>query len=120
MNVTPEIAWVVLIGACTAFLTVTDVILRISVLKNRAAAPEEEQNMRIQAVEDWKNQEFSVWKKEVDRKLDNDLNRFKKVSDYNQVTGMALIAILDHCIAGNNLHQMEQAKTKLAEHLTGK
>ena len=119
MNITSEV-WVLVIGACTAFLTVTDVILRVSALKNKAVAPQAEHNRRIKAMEDWKNTEFSAWKSDVDRKLDNDLIRFKKVNDYNQVTGMALIAILDHCIAGNNLHQMEQAKTKLAEHLTGK
>ena len=62
-----------LIGACTAFLTVTDVILRISALKNKAAAPEAEQNERIQAIENWKSTEFTVWKSDVDRKLDNDL-----------------------------------------------
>lgn len=118
--ITAENLWVVIAFACSAFLLITDVILRISLIKSKADAPDIEQNKRIKALEDWKEKDFAIWKAGVDRKLENDNTRFKELDDYNQVTGMALIAILDHCIAGNNLHQMEEAKTELARHLTGR
>lgn len=107
-----ENAWVVVAAICSAFLLLTDVVLRISALKSKAEAPDIEQNNRITALE--------KWKEGVDRKLENDKAHFTKVDEANQVTMLALLALLDHGIDGNNKHQMEVAKEELNKHLVNK
>lgn len=107
-----ENAWVVVYALCAAFLLLTDVILRISALKSKAEAPEIEQNKRIAALE--------KWKETVDRKLESDSRHFTKVDEANQVTMLALLALLDHGIDGNNIHQMVVAKEELNKHLVNR
>jgi hypothetical protein len=120
VTISPESAWVVIAAILSAFLLITDVILRISALKTKAQAPDIEQNRRIKVLEDWREKDFEIWKQAVDRKLENDNNRFKNLDESNHVTMVALIALLDHGIAGNNVHQMEEAKAELAHHLANK
>lgn len=104
-----ENAWVVIAAICSAFLLLTDVILRISSLKSKAEAPDIEQNKRIAALE--------KWKESVDRELEKDRAHFTKVDEATKVTMLALLALLDHGIDGNNKHQMEVAKEELNKHL---
>jgi hypothetical protein len=107
-----ENAWVVVSALCAAFLLLTDVILRISTLKSKAEAPDIEQNKRIAALE--------KWKETVDRALEKDRAHFTKVDEATQVTMLALLALLDHGIDGNNKHQMEVAKEELNKHLVNR
>ena len=74
-----------------------------------AKAPNEEQNERISALEDWRT--------EVDRKLDNDKKRLDTNDSGNRVTQLALLALLDHSLDGNNIEQMKTAKKELQQHL---
>lgn len=83
-------------------------------------APNVAQDKRIDNLENWKNGEFQSWKEGVDRKLQNDYEHLQKVDEANRVAGLALIALLDHGIAGNNIEQMQMAKQELAQHLTSK
>ena len=94
------------------FLLVTDVILRIAALKNKAVAPELEQNRRITALEEWR--------KGVDRALDTGDKHFGKIDAYIEVTAISLLALLDHGIQGNNLASMEEAKKQLTEYIVHK
>ena len=112
MNITPEMTWIVIASLCSAFLLITDVIMRFSALKSRAEAPNVEQNKRIA--------ELEKWRESVDRKLENDNKHFAKVDEANHVTMLALLALLDHGIDGNNIKQMEIAKDELNKHLVNK
>ena len=103
--ITYENLWAMILAGCSAFLLLTDVALRISALKNKANAP----NHRLDALE--------RWKEGVDRKLENDRAHFIKVDEASHVTMLALLALLDHGIDGNNIKQMQDAKEALQQHL---
>lgn len=47
----------------------------------------------------------------------SDKNRLDEIENGNRVTQMAILALLDHGIDGNNLEQMKQAKEDLQRHL---
>jgi len=108
--ITYENLWAVILAGCSAFLLLTDAALRISALKNKA--PDVQQNRRLDALE--------KWKESVDRKLDTDSRRFTRMDQANHVTMLALLALLDHGIDGNNIRQMEVAKEELNKHLVEK
>ena len=74
-----------------------------------AKSPNDQQNDRLSALEDWR--------KEVDRKLDRDNDRLRDIDSGNRVTQRALLALLDHGIDGNNIKQMQDAKEALQDHL---
>lgn len=74
-----------------------------------AKAPNDEQNSRLNALEDWR--------KEVDRKLLRDHDRLEGIDNGNRVVQRALLALLDHGIDGNNIRQMQDAKEALQDHL---
>ena len=74
-----------------------------------AKAPNDQQNERLNALEDWR--------KEVDRKLNRDNDRLQDIDSGNRVTQRALLALLDHGIDGNNIKQMQDAKEALQDHL---
>ena len=97
-------------AGCSAFLLLTDVALRISALRQKS--PDTQNSRRLDALE--------KWKESVDRKLDADNRRFTRMEDANHVTMLALLALLDHGIDGNNIRQMEVAKEELNKHLVNK
>ena len=94
------------------FLLVTDVILRIAALKSKAVAPEQEQNRRLTALEEWR--------KTVEGALSKGDAHFQKIDAYIEVTALALLALLDHGTQGNHVTGMEDAKKKLTEYIVHK
>ena len=108
--ITYENIWALVLAGCSAFLLITDVALRISALRQRS--PEAQLACRLDTLE--------KWKEDVDRKLEADNRRFSKVDEANHVTMLALLALLDHGIDGNNIRQMELAKEALNQHLVNK
>ena len=62
-------------------------------------------------------EELKQWKEEVDRKLGNDKDELADLRSGNQAVFQALLALLDHGIDGNNIKQMEEAKTVVTSHL---
>ena len=110
--ITYENLWALILAGCSAFLLLTDVALRIAALKNKATAPDTLRDRRLDALE--------KWKETVDRKLDADNRRFTRMDEANHVTMLALLALLDHGIDGNNIRQMEVAKEELNKHLVNK
>ena len=57
------------------------------------------------------------WKETIDRKLAKDQQHFASIDNSNRVTQVALLALLDHGIDGNNIDQMRHAKDELQTHL---
>ena len=55
--------------------------------------------------------------REVDEYLALDKRRLDNMDEGNRVTQRALLALLAHGIDGNNVEQMEKAKSALEEHL---
>lgn len=102
--------------AGTAILAIASAIVLLSNAAEKivkaikaAKAPNDQQNARLDALEEWK--------KEVDDKLNRDLDRFESLDEGMHVTQRALLALLDHGLDGNNVKQMQDAKDGLQNYL---
>lgn len=96
----------VLAGVIT---TIGSAVEKVAKVVKAAKAPNDRQETRIKDLEDWR--------KDVDEKLGNDKRRLDTMEAGNRVTQLALLALLDHGIDGNNLEQMQHAKEELQNHL---
>ena len=74
-----------------------------------AKAPNVKQDERIDKLEERMDA--------AEKKLDNDKRHFDSIDASNRVTQLALLALLDHGIDGNNIDQMQHAKEELQTHL---
>ena len=108
-NITPTEAWAWLLAAALAITTLANAVEKIVKAWKAARAPNEQQNQRLDKLEEWR--------RDVDRKLLNDNNHLIAVDEGARVTQRALIALLDHGIDGNNIKQMQDAKAELQNHL---
>lgn len=77
-----------------------------------AKAPNAAQDDRLDALESWR--------KEVDRKLNNDNDQLKALHDGLHAIYRANLALLDHGLDGNNIEQMKTAKSELLSQLIDK
>jgi hypothetical protein len=119
-NITPGLVMSVVLSVASAVVLLSNAAEKIAGAWRKFKAPDMKQNERLAALEAWKSGELKTWQDGVDRRLDNDFKHLQKVDEANKVTSIALIALLDHGIAGNNVEQMQSAKAALAEHLTSK
>lgn len=108
-DITLATAWAVFLAAVSAFLLLTNAAEKIAKARQAAKAPNVKQDERIGALE--------KWKAEVDKRLDKGGHHFDAIDASNRVTQLALLALLDHGIDGNNIDQMQHAKEELQTHL---
>lgn len=106
---TPAMILAAVLSAASAIVLLSNAVEKIVKAWKAAKAPNDQQNERLDALEEWK--------KEVDRKLIRDNDRLQDIDDGNRVTQRALLALLDHGIDGNNIKQMQDAKEALQDHL---
>lgn len=119
-ELTPSVVMSVVLAVASAIVLLSNAMEKIVGAWRKIKAPDMKQNERLTALENWKDHELKTWQEGVDRRLDSDYKHLQKVDEANKVTSIALIALLDHGIAGNNIDQMQSAKAALAEHLTSK
>lgn len=108
-NITPGAILAAVLAATSAFLLIAQAVEKIIQAVKAAKVPNAEQNKRLDDLEEWK--------RDVDRKLINDNNHLNAIDEGARVTQRALIALLEHGIDGNNIKQMQDAKTELQNHL---
>lgn len=108
-NIPPAEFWAAVLGIASAFLLLANATEKIVKIYRATKAPNDQQNDRLDALEEWR--------KSVDSKLKADNDRLSDIDDGNRVTQRALLALLDHGIDGNNIDQMQQAKEALQNHL---
>lgn len=108
-NITPGTLWAAIAAVLAAIVLIANAVEKIVGAVKCAKAPGAKQDERIAVLENWRE--------EVDRKLDHDLERFEAADADNRVTQMALLALLDHGIDGNNVEQLQKAKEELRKHL---
>ena len=108
-NITPEVVWSVVLSGASAVVLLSNALEKIVKAVKTAKAPNNLQNERLDALEQWRS--------EVDQKLTRDNDRLSAIDNGNRVTQRALLALLDHGIDGNNITQMQHAKEELQEHL---
>ena len=108
-NLTPAQLWAAVLAFASAVVLLANAAEKIAKAIQAAKAPNERQDKRLCALEDHM--------KEVDEYLALDKRRLDSMDEGNRVTQRALLALLAHGIDGNNVEQMEKAKTALEEHL---
>lgn len=112
-NMTPgEVVAIViaaLLALAGAIVTIGNAVEKLLKVWRAAKAPNDTQDARIQALEDWKQT--------VDKRLSDGDSHFRSLDNGNRVTQLALLALLDHGIDGNNITQMQHAKEELQNHL---
>lgn len=114
MNLTPwqiaVLAWGFCLTAAQAVTIIGNAVEKLTKLRRAAAAPNEEQNARLDALEQWK--------KDVDLKLGRDYAAFKRLEESAAVTQRALLALLGHGLHGNNVAAMTDSENELRAYLT--
>ena len=108
-HLTPEQIWAGIAFVFSAIILTANAFEKIVSAVKAAKAPNIQQNERLDRLEEWK--------KEVDKVLVQDVNRFDAIEAGNRVTQRAILALLDHGIDGNNVKQMQDAKEELQNHL---
>ena len=106
---TPAEIWSVMAWVAAAIVLLSNAAEKIVKAVKAAKAPNHQQNQRLEALEEWR--------KGVDDKLANDKRHLDAIDESNRVTQVALLALLDHGIDGNNTKQMQHAKEELQNHL---
>lgn len=101
--------WGWIAAVLAAIVLISNAAEKIVQAVKAAKAPNDAQNERLNALEEWRE--------EVDRKLVRDNDRLRDIDSGNRVTQRALLALLDHGIDGNNIKQMQDAKEALQDHL---
>ena len=97
------------LAVCAGIVTLSGATAAIIKAIQTMQKPERDQDERISSLEE-----------RVDRHddlLDKDKNRLEAIEDGNRATQRALLALLDHGIDGNNIEQMQNAKTELTDFL---
>lgn len=112
-DITLANAWAWILAVAAAFVVIAGAVKEIIHAFKAAKAPsrkqEDEQNKRLDELEEWRNN--------VDAKLNRDNDRLGDIEAGNRATLRALLALLDHGIDGNNIKQMQDAKEELQDHL---
>ncbi len=108
-GVTLDNLWALLLAAAAAVVLLANAAEKIIKLRKAAKAPNDQQDKRLDALE--------AWREEVDRKLLRDNDRLEAIEEGDRVSQVALLALLDHGLDGNNKEQMQAAKQKLQAHL---
>lgn len=109
---TPETIWTTVLAVASAFVLLSNAVEKIVKAYKAAKAPNDKQNERLDALE--------KWKQTVDNKLVKDNERLADIEEGDRAIQRALLALLDHSIDGNNIKQMQDAKTALQNHLINK
>lgn len=108
-NTIPADLWAVVAWVAAAVVLIANAVEKIVKGVKAAKAPNAQQNERLDNLE----KRMAT----AERKLDNDKRHFDAIDASNRVTQVALLALLDHGIDGNNIDQMQHAKEELQTHL---
>lgn len=112
-TLTPGQIFLVCVGVLLALAgfinTVGSAIERLSKARDKAKAPNAAQDARLDDLE--RRLEAA------EKKLEKGQRHFEAIDASNRVTQVALLALLDHGIDGNNIDQMQHAKEELQTHL---
>ncbi len=108
-NITAANLWAWLLAAASALVLLSNAGEKIVKAVKAAKAPNAAQDERLDDLEEWR--------KIVDGKLNRDNARLEAIEEGTRASQRALLALLDHGIDGNNIKQMQDAKTALTNHL---
>ena len=101
--------WALILAGASAIVLLSNAAEKIGKAIQHAKAPNVQQDQRIE--------ELEGRMEEVEAKLGKDKQALANIQEGNHAMYRALLALLDHGIDGNNIKQMQDAKTELQEHL---
>ena len=105
----PAGVWALISSVLAAIVLIGNAGGQISAAIKAAKAPNEAQNQRLADLE--------AWRKKVDAKLSNDKAQLDSIQEGLQAIYQGQLALLDHGLDGNNISQMQEAKSVLQHHL---
>lgn len=108
-GITVDGLWALLLAGASAVVLLASAVGKIAEIIKAVKAPNATQDARLDDLEEWR--------KGVDRMLIADKSHLDTIDEGNRATHRALLALLDHGIDGNNIKQMQDAKTELTNHL---
>lgn len=108
-NLTTGELWTAVLAVASAVVLLSNAAKAIANAWQAAKAPNKKQDQRLT--------ELETWRKEVDRKLDNDKKQLDEIHNGLRASFQAQLALLDHSLDGNNIKQMQDAKEALKQHL---
>ena len=119
ISFTPAQIFAFVLALCGAIVSISAAIGVIAKAIDKARAPENEQNKRLDDCEKRLNafDEVVVKFREY---FDNDDKRFKAIEKSNKITQSALLALLKHSLNGNDTTSLKEAEKSLEEYLIDK
>lgn len=108
-NVTAAEMWTAILAVASAIVLLYNAGKALAGIRQAAKAPNDKLTQRIDDLE------ARVGK--VEKNQEKDREHFDAIDASNRVTQVALLALLDHGIDGNNIDQMQHAKEELQTHL---
>lgn len=108
-NMTAGQLWTAVLAVASAIVLLSNAAKAIANAWQAAKAPNAKQDQRLTELENWR--------KDVDRKLDNDKRQLNEIHNGLRASFQAQLALLDHSLDGNNIKQMQDAKEALKQHL---
>jgi len=116
---TPSELITIILGICAAVVTISAAIGVIAKAFDKARAPEEAQNNRLDTI-DRRLDDIDKTIAQFREYFTNDDNRFKAIEKSNKITQTALLALLKHSLNGNDLTSLKEAEKSLEDYLIEK
>lgn len=101
--------WTGILAVASAIVLLSNAAEKIGKAIQAARAPSQQLSKRMTEIEE----RMSA----AEKKLEKGQEHFEAIDASNRVTQVALLALLDHGIDGNNIKQMQSAKEELQTHL---
>ena len=106
------IVGLIVVGLPGAINTIGNAVEKIAKAKKAVEAPNAAQDAKIQ------DHEQRIVK--LERHQENDKRELEAIREYNRISALAQIALLDHGLDGNNIKPMQDAKDELNHWLARK
>lgn len=111
-SLTPAQLWSIVAWVAAAVVLLANAGEKIVKIVQTVKAPNAHQDERLSDLEKRMT--------EAEKRLDKGRHHFDAIDESNRVTQLALLALLDHGLDGNNKTQMQHAKEELQQHLINK
>lgn len=112
----PEEFWAILMGCCSALITVSAAVTIIINAIKKLKEPENAQNKKLEEISA-KIDAIEARFKIHEEYFNNDNRRISAIEEGNRVTQKALLALMSHAINGNNTDKLKEAENALREYL---
>ena len=73
----------------------------------------------VKTIRDWKKpgEDLNAWRKDIDRKLDNDDERLKAIEEGNKVVTRGVLALISHELNGNSDDKLQKSQAEITNYL---